>query len=137
MSLDGNVGRLVHGGHSWTVVLPGKAVNVDLKLHRSNCRVEVEQSFLFNPQPVGQVPGIGEGSGETHHSHFVLRVGGDEVGTRHNDFKDWTSLVAKKMDLIDNQHSHGLDVCPERVRETEYQRTPTCNTGQTCFASFY
>ena len=45
-------------------------------------------------------------------SYLVLSVRGDEVSSRHDDLENWPSLVAKEMDLINDQHSHRLDVGP-------------------------
>ena len=38
----GGVGWLVHGGHSGTVVFPGKPIDVDLQLDRPHSWVEIE-----------------------------------------------------------------------------------------------
>ena len=42
----------------------------------------------------------------------MLCVRGDEVSPRHDDLENWPSLVAKEMDLINDEHSHRLDVGP-------------------------
>ncbi len=43
---NGCIGRLVHGGHAWAVVLPWKPIDVDFQLDRSDGWVEVEESIL-------------------------------------------------------------------------------------------
>ena len=46
MRLYGCVGRLVHGGHSGTVVFPWKPMSVHFQLDRTDCWVEVEETLL-------------------------------------------------------------------------------------------
>lgn len=46
--LDGGIGWLVHGGHSWAVKLAGEALDVALQRHRAHTWLEVEQALCNN-----------------------------------------------------------------------------------------
>ena len=47
MGADGGVSGFVHGGHAWTVLFGGEALDVCFQGNRSHCRTEVEESRLW------------------------------------------------------------------------------------------
>lgn len=53
----------------------------------------MEKAHLSNSQPVSEVSGVGQGRGEAHHSDTLGGVGGDEVGSGHDDLQHWTPVL--------------------------------------------
>lgn len=88
MLLNSLEGRLIHRSHPRAVVLAGEPVDVTLQRYRSYRRTEVVQSHLTDPEPVGQVLGVRQGRGQADDPDTLIRVGGDEVGSRYNHFQD-------------------------------------------------
>lgn len=53
-------------------------------------------SDLCDSQPVSEVSGVGQSSGQADYSDALRRVRGDEVGPGHNDLQHWTSVLTCK-----------------------------------------
>ena len=67
--------------------------NVTLQRNRSDTWPEVVETHVANTEPVRQVPGIGQSSGQANYPHSQLGVGRDEVG--HNDLTGPLSSPSK------------------------------------------
>lgn len=65
-------------------MLAREAGDVDLQGDGADGGPEVEHAHGADAQPVGQVAGVGQGGGETHHPEDAGGVGRDEVGARDN-----------------------------------------------------
>ena len=102
MGVDGFVGRSVHRCHSWAVVLLCEALKEDLDGHGPHTRLEVVETELVDAEPVGDVLGVRQGSGEADEPHTVAGLLGDVPHPAHDDLDDGASLLAKQMDLIDD-----------------------------------
>ena len=94
MLFDALEGWFVHGGHTRTIMFARITGNVTLQRNRSDTWPEVVETHVANTEPVRQVPGIGQGSGQANYPQSKLGVGRDEVGSGHNDLQHWTSVLA-------------------------------------------
>jgi len=57
---------------------------VTLERHRADRGPEVEEAGLADPEPVGQVPRVGQRRRQPDEADLPVRVGGDEVGPGHD-----------------------------------------------------
>ena len=61
--------------------------DVDLQWHGPNRGTEVVEADVADAQPVGEVPGVGQGRREADDPQIAGRVRGDEVRTGDDDLQ--------------------------------------------------
>ena len=49
-------------------------------------------THILDIEPVGQISGVGEGGGQTHHSDLVTSIRGDEVSSWYDHLQHGTSV---------------------------------------------
>ena len=100
VGVDCFVRRSVHGRHTGAVVLLREAFEENLDRHRPHAWLEVVQTELVNAQPVSDIFGVGEASGQTHESDVVASLFGDVAHPADYHLDDRSSLLAKQVYLI-------------------------------------
>ena len=90
------------------------------------------QWYLLDPKPECEVTGIGQGSGEPHHPHWVLRVSCNEVGAGHDDLEHWSSFVSQQVDLVDHQQPQSLHIAPRLPAATDAVPLLRCGHNHVC-----
>lgn len=65
------------------------------KWNRSNRRLEIIQSALFNSEPISKISRVRESSGQTDDSNRLMRVAADKVGSRDDDLQNGTTIFAE------------------------------------------
>lgn len=56
----------------------------------------MQSNYLANAKPICEVLSIGQSSREPNDAQLPASVAGDKVCARHDNFKDWTTILSCK-----------------------------------------